>query len=134
MKQKNISIKNIINNIAHPNKSVVGMDFGNLGEDNDTVFNILVELKKQAYQVFGITATPLDCIFSESELTSVNQVRLSPPSDYRGFCDIQVKPLEIDRNTAALNRIATRSTGTHNLQPKFDEEKQEWKEAANDKR
>ena len=83
------------------------VDYGNVGEDNDTVFDILAELKKQAYQVFGITATPLDCIFSESELTSVNQVRLSPPSDYRGFCDIQVKPLEIDPNTAALNRIAT---------------------------
>jgi len=47
-------------------------------------------LKKNAYAVIGITATPLDAIMSEGSLTSACQVRLNSPDDYRGFRDIQV--------------------------------------------
>ena len=81
------------------------VDYGNKGENSESISEILVHLKSQAYQVVGVTATPLDCIFSETELKSANQIRLTPPSNYRGFFDILVKTLEVD--TAALNKKAS---------------------------
>jgi len=66
---------------------------------------MLKVLKDKAHQVFGITATPFDIIFSEKELKSVNQLRLMPPSDYRGFCDIQVKLLDCEVH--AMNKLAS---------------------------
>ena len=83
------------------------VDYGNAGKISESVSEILVHLKSQAYQVVGVTATPLDCIFSEVELKSANQIRLTPPSDYRGFFDILVKPLVLDGNTSALNKKAS---------------------------
>jgi len=68
---------------------------------------ILNPMKEYAYQVFGITATPLDAIFSEKDLKSANMIRLSKPNDYRGFVDFQVKLLENDENTNGLSRIKT---------------------------
>ena len=81
------------------------VDYGKKGKESESISEILVHLKKQAYQVVGVTATPLDCIFSETELKSANQIRLTPPSNYRGFFDILVKPLNVD--TAALNKKAS---------------------------
>lgn len=83
------------------------VDYGDAGKNSESVSEILVQLKLQAYQVVGVTATPLDCIFSEVELKSANQIRLTPPSDYRGFFDILVKPLVLDGNTSALNKKAS---------------------------
>ena len=68
---------------------------------------ILNPMKEYAYQVFGITATPLDAIFSEKELKSANMIRLSKPNDYRGFVDFQVKLLENDEKTNGLSKIKT---------------------------
>ena len=96
------------------------VDYGNKGENSESISEILVHLKSQAYQVVGVTATPLDCIFSEAELKSANQIRLTPPSDYRGFFDILVKPLVLDGNTAALNKKASyegMSSADVNLKP-----------------
>jgi hypothetical protein len=83
------------------------VDYGETGKNSESISEILVHLKSQAYQVVGVTATPLDCIFSEAELKSANQIRLTPPSNYRGFFDILVKPLELDGDTAALNKTAS---------------------------
>ena len=52
-------------------------------------------LKKKAHKVIGVTATPLDVIFSEKEMKSTSQIRLSIPSDYRGFCDVVVEHLPL---------------------------------------
>jgi hypothetical protein len=59
-------------------------------------------LKKNAYAVIGITATPLDVIMSEENLTSTCQVRLISPDDYRGFRDIQVTTFD-DKVVAPYN-------------------------------
>jgi len=83
------------------------VDYGETGKNSESVSEILAQLKSQAYQVVGVTATPLDCIFSEAELKSANQIRLTPPSDYRGFFDILVKPQVLDDDTAALNKTAS---------------------------
>lgn len=64
-------------------------------------------LKQRAYQTFGISATPLDCIFSEEELKRTNCFNLTPKPDYRGFIDILVKPLEIQTEVFALNKEAS---------------------------
>lgn len=76
------------------------------GTDTKTSL-ILNPLKECAYQVFGITATPLDAIFSEKDLKSANMIRLTKPNDYRGFVDFQVKLLEIDEKTNGLSKIKT---------------------------
>ena len=68
---------------------------------------ILNPMKEYAYQVFGITATPLDAIFSEKDLKSANMIRLTKPNDYRGFVDFQVKLLENDEKTNGLSKIKT---------------------------
>jgi hypothetical protein len=83
------------------------VDYGEASKNSESVSEILAQLKSQAYQVVGVTATPLDCIFSEVELKSANQIRLTPPSDYRGFLDILIKPLVLDGDTAALNKRAS---------------------------
>ncbi len=68
---------------------------------------LLNELKVLSYQTTGVTATPLDCIFSEKDLKAKNQVRLTPPKDYRGFVDFTVDILRTSPKVHALNRIAT---------------------------
>lgn len=69
--------------------------------------SILAELKGQSYQTIGITATPLDSIFSEEDMKSANQQRLTPPADYRGFIDFVVKLLVTAPGVSALNKLAT---------------------------
>jgi hypothetical protein len=68
--------------------------------------NVLASLKKSAYQVVGVTATPLDCIFSESDMKAANQLRLTLPDDYRGFTEIAFKLLEFD-SVYCLNKVST---------------------------
>ena len=80
------------------------VDYGKT-KDTESASDILKELKNQAYQVIGVTATPLDCIFSEVELKSANQIRLSHPANYRGFSHIQIKPLIIDSDISSLDRV-----------------------------
>lgn len=77
------------------------IDYVDYGTSN--ISNILKLLKKLSYQTFGVTATPLDCLFSEEDIKSANNIRLKVPDDYRGFLDIQVKLLETDPDTSALN-------------------------------
>jgi hypothetical protein len=69
------------------------------------IFEILSDIKYLAYQVYGITATPLDSLFSEEDLNSANILQLSKPNDYRGFIDITVKLLTIDPKTSAYNKV-----------------------------
>ena len=76
------------------------------GTDTKTSM-VLKPLKECAYQVFGITATPLDAIFSETELKSANMIRLTKPEDYRGFIDFQVKLLERDDKINGLSKKKT---------------------------
>ena len=85
---------------------VDGVDYGTLknGELCGTASALKI-LKKMSHQTFGVTATPLDAIFSETELKSVNQMRLTKPDDYRGLSDILVKILPID--VSALNETST---------------------------
>lgn len=78
------------------------VDYGKT-KDTESASDILKELKNQAYQVIGVTATPLDCIFSEQDLKSANQIRLSHPANYRGFSHIQIKPLIIDSDISSLD-------------------------------
>jgi hypothetical protein len=82
---------------------VDNVDYG----DGTKTSIVLNPLKEYAYQVFGITATPLDAMFSEKELKSTNIIRLSTPEDYRGFIDFQVKLLEIDEKTSGLYKKKT---------------------------
>ena len=77
------------------------IDYVDYGTSN--ISTILKTLKKLSYQTFGVTATPLDCLFSEEDIKSVNNIRLKVPDDYRGFLDIQVKLLETDPEVSALN-------------------------------
>ena len=81
------------------------VDYGETGKDSESASDILKELKNQAYQVIGVTATPLDCIFSEQDLKSANQIRLSHPPNYRGFSHIQIKPLIIDCDVSSLDSV-----------------------------
>jgi hypothetical protein len=74
------------------------------GESTGTAA-LLIPLKKGAHQVVGVTATPLDAIFSEKDLKAANQMRLTIPSDYRGFMDISVKKLGT-KDIYALNKKA----------------------------
>ena len=85
---------------------VDGVDYGTLknGELCGTASALKI-LKEMSHQTFGVTATPLDAIFSETELKSANQMRLTPPDDYRGLTDLLVKILPID--VSALNETAT---------------------------
>lgn len=76
------------------------VDYGN---DTKTL-KVLTKLKEEAYQPFGITATPLDALCSEKELKSANMVRLKRPDDYRGFIDFQVKLLTRDPKTVGLSK------------------------------
>lgn len=64
-------------------------------------------LKKHAYQTFAVTATPLDCIFSEAELKSMNCFNLKPKEGYRGFADFQVNFLSQQPEVYALNQEAS---------------------------
>jgi len=82
---------------------VDNVDYG----DGTKTSMVLNPLKEYSYQVFGITATPLDAMFSEKELKSANIVRLPKPEDYRGFVDFQVKLLEIDEKTSGLYKKKT---------------------------
>lgn len=85
------------------------MDGIDYGTNNHGVLcgtaTLLKILKDKSHQTFGVTATPFDVIFSESELKAANQLRLTPPEDYRGFDDILVKPL--DHEVYALNKEAS---------------------------
>ena len=85
---------------------VDGVDYGTLknGELCGTASALKI-LKEMSHQTFGVTATPLDAIFSQTELKSVNQMRLTPPDDYRGLTDLLVKILPID--VSALNETST---------------------------
>ena len=94
-KQKPSSFVLIIDEIDY-------VDYG-----TSSISTILKSLKKLSYQTFGVTATPLDCLFSEEDIKSANNIRLKVPDDYRGFLDIQVKLLETDPETSALNVKST---------------------------
>ena len=78
------------------------IDYVDYGSDSKTS-NMLALLKQNSYQTYGITATPMDTLFSEEELTTANMIRLSKPHDYRGFVDFQVKLLEKDPDTVGLS-------------------------------
>ena len=86
---------------------------------------LLKEIKNLSYKTFGITATPLDCIFSEDELKSADIIKLSKPDDYRGFIDICVKLLQKDKKIVAINKKITNFedilNSDKNLQPFLDE-------------
>ena len=78
------------------------IDYVDYGADSKTS-KILMCLKQGSYQTFGITATPLDAIFSEEELKTVNMVRLKRPENYRGFAEFEVRTLEKDPETVGLS-------------------------------
>lgn len=79
------------------------VDYG----DKSKAAEILRDLKGLSFQTTGITATPLDCIFSEEDMKSKNQIRLTPPVDYRGFVDFTVKILTTSPEVYALDKNAT---------------------------
>ncbi len=96
-----------IDNVDYGTKTVTKIVDGKevkVGELCGTAFALKI-LKEKAHQVIGVTATPLDCIFSEKDLKSVNQLRLSPPEDYRGLLDIEVKLL--DHETSSLSKASS---------------------------
>lgn len=50
-------------------------------------------LKDNAFKVFGITATPIEFMMAENNLTVKDHIRIEPPEDYRGFNDIVYRSL-----------------------------------------
>lgn len=90
---------------------------------DSAVSELLKIYKKNAYQPFGVTATPIDVILAEKDLKSVNNIRLKRPADYRGIIDYQFKLLEIDPNVSAINIKATYNEiieNDKNLKPFLD--------------
>ena len=63
-------------------------------------------LKSKAYQTYGISATPLDSIFSEAELLTSNCMTLTQSPDFRGFRDIMIRLPESEEEVYALNSEA----------------------------
>lgn len=55
---------------------------------------VLAGLKEKAHQVIGVTATPLDVVFTETDLKAGSQIRLTPPDDFRGPRDFEVSILQ----------------------------------------
>ena len=100
-------IKNIVDKIPCSfNLFIDEIDNVDYGETSQAAA-LLNELKVLSYQTTGVTATPLDCIFSEKDMKAKNQVRLTPPEDYRGFVDFTVDILTTSPRVYALNKIAT---------------------------
>jgi hypothetical protein len=80
------------------------VDYVDYGDESETA-SVLNEIKEYAYQTIGITATPLAVMFNEDDLKAKNQLRLQPPSDYRGIVDILFNPFE--KEATALNHKST---------------------------
>ena len=70
------------------------------------VAEYLSDLKRISYQPFLVTATPLDCIFSEAELKASSQIRLSPPANYISLADVRCEILP-HKNKKSLSKSST---------------------------
>ena len=98
------------------------VDFIDCG--NSELSENLNNLKNYAFQTYGITATPLDFILSETELKTANSVLLKPHPEYRSYQDFLVHTLDIDPDVTALNTKATYEeilTADKNLKPYLNE-------------
>lgn len=70
------------------------LDYG----DSNTA-KCLLKFKEAAHQVFAITATPFDTIFSEQGLMVSGCISITPPPDYRGFEDIRYRYLKYENSS-----------------------------------
>ena len=98
------------------------VDFIDCGDSN--LSDNLNNLKRRAFQTYGITATPLDFILSEKELKTANTLMIAPRKDYRGHHDFIVHTLDIHPEVVALNTKATYEEileSDKNLKPYLEE-------------
>ena len=72
------------------------IDYGYRSDIPSKISVSLGVLKELSYRTFGISATPLDAIFSETFRHDIKELILTTPSDYRGFKDIIVSELEFN--------------------------------------
>lgn len=70
------------------------LDYG-----NSKTAKCLLNFKEAAHQVFAITATPFDTIFSEQGLMVSGCISITPPPDYRGFEDINYRYLKYENSS-----------------------------------
>jgi hypothetical protein len=69
-------------------------------------------IKDNAYIVYGVTATPIEFMMSEKDMTIKNHVKVSPPEDYRGFHDIEYRNI--------MGKARSYGTKIQNIEQMFD--------------